>query len=1168
MDWQEILSQLTVTRLSKLAANAGMTGTSRLRKAQLVDVLHERLDDALRVEALALFTGSELRLLVDAQRLKVPGTRKPQLITALLQKHAEDSGKPLDATLELSDEDFMLPDRHRLDLPQGHNVEADVEVLPCRPGAAEATLFFEVQELLRRPTLSRAVIVTAQCDDALLSRLLGEGLDDLVESAVRWRSRGPSQRPLITIILDGTHHGLSDSEAGRALSSLARRLRGRLDIRLAPAAQQLEANVLVFEESRSHGAYLTGFVGAAHLPIAGVTRPGVEANLRVAGPLESQGNAASLLKEWITHLVRDARALRDADLEALPSSDEVLRKVDYKLHFDTAHELRLKHLAELACRRGFQAAPMYDPAAVEPLPTHQQAAVARAAEPGRQGVLLFDDNGLGKTVEAGMILSRELRRRRVFASNEAVERRRALVVAPTSMHSHWREELTGKFGLEAEVVSTLRRRSEEPSSWGGGDAQIVICGPEAAREHWEDIQGFEILCVDEAHLYDEEVYAALLGIRRAAELCIVASGTPAQHDVSDVLQLAALAMPDDAWDTFAALAGVDDVLSAELCASSTRARRKNLRSTGRLATRRMIDKFYDFEPVEADAYVELRRIRFDYLERGGHQKASAFLASEQTFLSSLQAFHATVCRLIGDGPRDHADLLPPVPTDRSFSFLTKSSYFRRRLRNVRDALDERCRPDAPVSPKEAALLEVLAECKGKPVVVFTRYRATQQRIGTVLERAKLTGLIEQIDGESSLRERLGVLSRFRARAHKARPAGGPSGILVCTDAAAEELALHHTATTLINYDLPWNPQHIERRIMRLQRWGQKEDVQVYNIAARNPKAEGWTMDNRVLYASRRLFDIGEERGRVSDALFEVEPDVLESELAGDESELSLIEEPDDAVVARIDELLRGAPDTELLARVEQAHIADRAYRDHLGAFWSHVVHGQAHLEGARGYLFSRLQLALLQGMVGVLCAPDRTVAECYTFSLAVGLRLLFESATHAAGDDPMDDQFLVDDEVVYLWAVAPDGQLVDWSQFLMGSGLAEVPHEDAAALVGKPVLDYLVETKRTLETRDLDAVPLAVWRRSAPEGVRDKLDVALHHAEALAQAREGDLERAWSAAKQAQLARLRARHAAATKSGAPPQVLASIDAAIRHGSARSAKLRHSILGTQLFLILH
>jgi hypothetical protein len=157
MDWKKVLALLTVNRLSQLAANAGLAGVSRMRKAKLVDVLHRHLDDPLKHEILLLLHGDELRALAVAAGVGDAITRKQELIGTLLSVDDEEQ------ELELSEGDFLLPDRERHDVPEGGYREIDVEVLPSRPGGAEVATLFELQELLRRPTLSRAVIVTPNC---------------------------------------------------------------------------------------------------------------------------------------------------------------------------------------------------------------------------------------------------------------------------------------------------------------------------------------------------------------------------------------------------------------------------------------------------------------------------------------------------------------------------------------------------------------------------------------------------------------------------------------------------------------------------------------------------------------------------------------------------------------------------------------------------------------------------------------------------------------------------------------------------------------------------------------------------------------------------------------------------------------------------------------------
>lgn len=1164
MDWAAILSEISAERLARLATSAGVQRASTAKKS-LVRALLQHLDDALKVEALGLLRVERLRDLAKTLRPNTAAARKHELINVLIASERDED------EVHLSELDFLVPDRGRHDIPEGHNVDTAIEVLPCRPTGrvmdADVSLALEVQQLLRRPALRRAVIVVPTASSTLIDRLVIGNLDDLIESVVRHLDGRRDTRAPLTFVLDGACHGLSDSRSGKALVAIAQALRGVVEVRLTSSKHRLQAQLLSFEEERPEGLFITAVIGGGALPLADTEDLRlIEANMRIAGPLAAANPPCSLVKEWVSHIMRDARSLTAGQLRELTADPRVLRKVKYKRDFDTAHELALKHLAEHICRRGRFSSPLFDPTVLEPPPRHQHVGVCLAAQPYRQGVLLLDDAGLGKTVEAGLILSRELRRGRVLSASGATDRRRALVVAPTSLHGHWREELTAKLGLEVRIFDPVEAAERI------GQAQVLVCGPAMLRKSWEDLQGADVLVVDEPLLFGEDTIAAIRALRKRVDLCVVASSAPAFDDSADLLGLADLACPDDHFDELGDLLGDDHALAQlgeELKRTCARTRRDQVEATAAPAERRSDDKSYDLEPAEIDAYTEIRRMRTDYLSRGDHEHAGAFEALERAFLSSLQAFGAAANRiLVEEIASADSDLFVLDPGDDTLSLMRKSAYFKRRLRSLRDGLGMRLRPSAPLCAKEAALLAILAECKREPVVILTQYRATAARLSTVLERAKIKGEIELIDETSSLRERFGIVMRFQERCEKRNVADGPTGVLVCTDASAEELSLQRAARVVVHYDLPWNPQAIERRIARLARFGQHEAVRVFSLVAVHPDKAMWTMDARMAYACRELF--GMAVGPASLALYEVEPTVLEARLTKDDQpELSLIEEPDEEVIAEVD-LWLGAASPALRPEVlDTAAANDEGMREQLTELWARVSHGRGSLAGARGYLFARLQQALLQGMVGVLCAPNRTIETCEDWHLVVGLRVLVESAKVEGGVEPWvdapDDVWLVEDEVVHLWAVSPDGELMDWAEFLLGEGLVEVTDKEAQRIVDREVLDYLLNEKRALEQRGLDAVPLSSWLESAPASVKTKLEVVAEHASAMAEVRHAEIETAWAAAKDARLVRLDARRALVEQDDA---MLKATDAALSRAHAEDVTIRHEVLGTQLFVVAH
>ena len=130
MDWQTILSRLTVARLRKLAANAGLSGVSRKRKADLVEAVDGLLDDNLKRETLQLFSDEELGAVAGTVGVEIDGLRKPEILSTLLSDGPESEEG---AEIELGDRDLLLADVGRLDVPYVMEHGTSVEPFPSRP---------------------------------------------------------------------------------------------------------------------------------------------------------------------------------------------------------------------------------------------------------------------------------------------------------------------------------------------------------------------------------------------------------------------------------------------------------------------------------------------------------------------------------------------------------------------------------------------------------------------------------------------------------------------------------------------------------------------------------------------------------------------------------------------------------------------------------------------------------------------------------------------------------------------------------------------------------------------------------------------------------------------------------------------------------------------------
>lgn len=1152
MNWNEILGHLTVGRLVKLAEGAGFNGVTKRRKAELVQALSDVMDEALKYEILSLLSDKELRSVAAKNDASLVSIRRHELIGGLLEGDHKADTLPLDISC------FMMPDARRLDLPVAARAQTDVELIPSRPTGAEASLLFEIQQRLRRPTLRRAFIVAANTRSPMLAQLLGQGLDDFIESAVSQR-RSEGDGPLVTILLDGEDPGLDKGEIGQVLVSLARELPDRVALRLSSAGQRVDASVFGFEELLPQGGYFSAIVGSGGRKWTGERGRLAEASVLLSGYTGDAGAPSESIQSWVRSTVHASRRLDQEGLAPYGDAVWASRKIAYKRSFDTGHELRLKHLAEKLARRGRLAGAMFDPGSLHPPANNQMVALALASEAGCQGVLLCDEPGMGKGVQAGLILARELRRRRIFASEDAVDRRRALVVAPGARHADWCEQLEGFFGLSVDA-----REVDGYRIGAARDVAVTLVTPGEVAAGWERFQEADVLVVDDAHLCDDTELAALASIRRGADMCVVVTSTPVHSHVSDVWALAALADPDEAWD---ALSDVDEhhaELGEALRGMTARSHRDVLLDEALIGTRRVTEFVVTPSRAETAAFLELRCMRSDYLQRSGEDSAWAFVSLEEALESSPQAFLSQSCLLLGE-----LEGLRSAGRDRDASYgtLESSSYFRRRLRSVRETLRSTCRPDASTTAKEGELLAQLATKVGKRVIVCTRYRATQQRLATVLGRSRLCGAVELLDHGARRSARGQSVDSFIELSDHRASTGGPAGVLICTDESTEGLSLAHVSRTLINYDIPINPQQLERRVSRIERYGKGGEVEVLNLAFAH--VDGAPSLARRSLGAAKLFDMDEPQGSRRASLFEIPAAEIERALVSEtEPTLALAEPGDDSAIKQFELLLEGGVPDSVQLSVERLQQIDRSYREDLRGFWERVSFGQQPDGGVSHHLFDRVQLALLQGQVGALCAAGTALDDCNDYHLVLGLRLLYESVESVGEDAPLDEQWLIEDEQVYLWAVGSSGDLSDWAAVLLAGGQVEAPPEKAATVVGEDVIKHLLAQKADMEGGDKDAVPLREWSARAPSGMAQRIGVADTCAEAMAVGQVEALRSAWSVHHEARLARLASRVERAIGADVEEEHCEDLREAYAKEQLRSVRFRHHVLGTQLFAVLH
>ncbi|KRV49015.1 helicase [Wenjunlia vitaminophila] len=526
--------------------------------------------------------------------------------------------------------------------------------------------------------------------------------------------------------------------------------------------------------------------------------------------------------------------------------------------------------------------------AIEP---YQLEPVARAVGAPRVNLLLADDVGLGKTVEAGLVIQELLLRARA---------RRVMVVCPAGLTLKWRDELAEKFGLEFTIIDSERcarlRRTHGTAAnpfrvhpltivslpWlRGAKAQRLLdevvpadaatpddpgAGPTATRRF------FDLLVLDEAHhvapAAPKQVYAVdsqqTKLIRRLVphfEHRLFLSATP--HNGYPESYTALLELIDN--QRFARGVDPDEQALADTVVRRLKANVTNKDGTPRFRTRtsRVLD--VEYTPAEREihgllsSFADLRKRRIAARARGGRRAAdlvtlllkkrlfsspAAFLHTVRVYLSHVEdtdgrprTAATEVPEWLEDFPELAADLDDLGLADAEDDALTRATTLtphedgeelRLLTEMERWALTHEATADSKADVLIGALRAICCPDQhwtNERVVVFTEYRDTQRWLLDLLRQEKLTddGRVAVLHGGLSSEERETIRLGFQAHPDSAE---GRVRILLATDAAGEGIDLQNHCHRLINYDIPFNPNKLEQRIGRIDRWGQRADPEI------------------------------------------------------------------------------------------------------------------------------------------------------------------------------------------------------------------------------------------------------------------------------------------------------------------------------------------------------
>ncbi|WP_314259794.1 SNF2-related protein [Cardiobacterium hominis] len=529
---------------------------------------------------------------------------------------------------------------------------------------------------------------------------------------------------------------------------------------------------------------------------------------------------------------------------------------------------------------------------------HQiEAALFALKHPLHEGVMLADEVGLGKTIEAGLALCQLW----------AERKRRLLVVCPASLRKQWQEELHEKFALPGRIAES----SLPPFADG-----VLIMSYEFARKYAEQLQAADWDCVvlDEAHKLrnaykDSNKIGQALRIAFAGKKKLLLTATPLQNSLMELYGLSLFLDPY--------LFGDAKLFRRDFIAQpNSDALRLRLHGFVQRTLRRDVSEYVSF--TQRHALTQQFTPRDD--EFALYQNVSAFLQRENAYALPRRQRHLTgmiLRKLLASSP---FAVLGTLEVMRSRLLALQQGAQENTLpvlfpdEDVYDSAEEWEEAEAPPESPDAkrlaeeialldsfiaqaqrlcngtdskaqALLEALqtgfarmAALKAKQkAIIFTESTRTQQHLAAFLQENGYKGQVvlfngtnndaaaraiyeawqadpanrNRITGAVSADKRAALIDRFR---HDAQ-------IMIATEAAAEGVNLQF-CSLLINYDLPWNPQRVEQRIGRCHRYGQESDVVVMNFL--NSRNE----------ADRRILELLTEKFQLFSGLFGASNDIL------------------------------------------------------------------------------------------------------------------------------------------------------------------------------------------------------------------------------------------------------------------------------------------------------
>ncbi|WP_449536925.1 DEAD/DEAH box helicase [Ferdinandcohnia sp. Marseille-Q9671] len=441
-----------------------------------------------------------------------------------------------------------------------------------------------------------------------------------------------------------------------------------------------------------------------------------------------------------------------------------------------------------------------------PLP-HQLEVAKQVVEKMNGKAILADEVGLGKTIEAGLILKEYMIRGLV---------KKVLILVPASLVSQWATELNQKFYIPA---------VQQKKSYMWEQYDVVVSSIDTAKRspHREIVyeQDYDLIIIDEAHKLKNNKtknYEFVQNLKK--KFCLLLTATPIQNRIEEIFNLVSLLKPghlgnqENFEESFGKKSrSIEDHEHLKELVNKVMIRNRR-DDTGIEWTKRKVEAVtIEFSETEQELYDAITAYRSNMSNFASSM--FSILTLQREACSSREAVYYTLKKML---EKKNEDGSAQVPEDLVMGLMKKVE-------------------GVSQNSKAEKAVELIKQIDDK-VIIFTEYRATQMYLQWFLKQNGISSVPFRGGFKRGKKDWMRELFK------------GNFQVLIATEAGGEGINLQF-CNHIINYDLPWNPMRLEQRIGRIHRLGQEKDVHIYNFATKNTVEEHIL---KLLYEKINLFE--------------------------------------------------------------------------------------------------------------------------------------------------------------------------------------------------------------------------------------------------------------------------------------------------------------------------